>query len=128
MSNQAVETVVSTADRAKVGLAIAVFVAGMIAYYALDKGQPGYVRIAVLVGATVLAAVIAWFSGPGQRFVAFGREAWSETRRVVWPTQKETLQTTGIVIAFALVMAIFLWFVDKSLEWILYDLLLGWKK
>ncbi len=127
MSNQAVETVVSAADRVKVGLAIAVFLAGMIAYYALDK-QPGYVRTAVLLAGLAMAVGIAWFSGPGQRFVAFGREAWSETRRVVWPTQKETLQTTGIVIAFALVMALFLWLVDKSLEWILYDIILGWKK
>jgi preprotein translocase subunit SecE len=127
MSNQAVETVVSAGDRVKVGLAIAVFLAGMIAYYALDK-QPGYVRTAVLLAGLAAALGIAWFSGPGQRFVAFGRESWSETRRVVWPTQKETLQTTGIVIAFALVMALFLWLVDKSLEWILYDIVLGWKK
>ncbi len=127
MSNQAVETVVSAGDRVKVGLAIAVFLAGMIAYYALDK-QPGYVRTAVLLAGLAAALSIAWFSGPGQRFVAFGRESWSETRRVVWPTQKETLQTTGIVIAFALVMALFLWLVDKSLEWILYDIVLGWKK
>lgn len=127
MSNQAVETVASGADRVKVGLAIAVFLAGMVAYYAFEK-QPGYVRLAILFAGIAAAVAIAWFSGPGQRFVAFAREAWSETRRVVWPTQKETLQTTGIVIAFAIVMALFLWLVDKSIEWILYDLVLRWKK
>lgn len=127
MSNQAVETVPSGADRIKVALAVAVFLAAMIGYYALEK-QPGYVRIAALLGGIAVAVAIAWFSGPGQRLVAFARESWSETRRVVWPNQKETLQTTGIVIAFALVMAIFLWLVDKSLEWVLYDLILRWKK
>jgi preprotein translocase subunit SecE len=126
-TNQTVETVTSSADRIKIGLAIAIFLAGMVAYYALTK-QPGYVRVAALLAGTVIGVAVAWFSGPGQRLVAFGREAWSETRRVVWPTQKETLQTTGIVIAFALVMALFLWLVDKSLEWVLYDLILGWKK
>jgi preprotein translocase subunit SecE len=46
---------------------------------------------------------------------------------VVWPSRKETLQTTGIVFAFVVIMAIFLFLVDKGLEWMLYDLLLGWK-
>ena len=51
-----------------------------------------------------------------------------EAKKVVWPTRKETVQTTGIVFAFVLVMAIMLWITDKSLEWVLYDLVLGWKK
>jgi len=65
--------------------------------------------------------------GPGQRFFAFAKDAWSETRRVVWPTRKETTQMTLIVFGFVLAMALFLWLVDKSLEWVLYDLILGWK-
>lgn len=127
MSNQAIETVATGADRAKLGIAIAIFLAGMIAYYALDK-QPGYVRVAVVLGGTILAALIAWFSGPGQRFFAFAKESWAETMRVVWPTRKETMQTTMIVFAFVAIMAFFLWLVDKSLEWVLYDLILGWKR
>jgi preprotein translocase subunit SecE len=51
-----------------------------------------------------------------------------ETKKVVWPSRKETVQTTGIVFAFVLVMAIVLWMTDKGLEWVLYDLVLGWKK
>ena len=51
-----------------------------------------------------------------------------ETKKVVWPSRKETLQTTGIVFAFVLTMAIVLWMTDKTLEWVLYDLVLGWKK
>ncbi|MCV4784395.1 preprotein translocase subunit SecE, partial [Escherichia coli] len=30
--------------------------------------------------------------------------------------------------AFVVVMAVFLWLTDKSLEWVLYDLILGWKR
>jgi preprotein translocase subunit SecE len=127
MSNQTVETVTSGADRAKMALAIAVFIAGIVAYYVLDR-QPGYVRVAVVLGGTVLAAVIAWLSGPGQRFMAFARDSWAETRRVVWPDRKETTQTTLVVFGFVLAMALFLWLVDKSLEWVLYDLILGWKR
>ena len=58
----------------------------------------------------------------------FAREALVEVRKVVWPTRKETMQTTAAVFAFVLAMAVFLWLTDKSLEWVLYDLILGWKK
>ena len=51
-----------------------------------------------------------------------------EARKVVWPSRKETVQTTLMVFAFAVVMALFLYITDKSLEWVLYDLVLGWKK
>ena len=70
----------------------------------------------------------ACFTAPGQRFYVFGGEAVAETKKVVWPSRKETLQTTGAVFAFVIVMAIVLWVTDKGLEWVLYDLVLGWKK
>jgi preprotein translocase SecE subunit len=74
------------------------------------------------------AQVGAWFTAPGQRFFDFSQEAVVETKKVVWPSRKETMQTTGIVFAFVLAMAIVLWLTDKTLEWVLYDLVLGWKK
>ena len=52
----------------------------------------------------------------------------AEVKKVVWPTRKETMQTTAAVFAFVVVMAVFLWVSDKTLEWVLYDLILGWKK
>ena len=54
--------------------------------------------------------------------------AWREAKKVVWPSRKEAVQMTGYVFAFAVVMALFLWFTDKTLEWVLYDLILGWKR
>ena len=68
----------------------------------------------VLVG-LLLAAGVAWTSEPGKRFFAFGKDSVAEAKRVVWPTRKETLQTTAVVIAFAVTMALFLWAVDASL-------------
>jgi preprotein translocase subunit SecE len=47
---------------------------------------------------------------------------------VVWPTRKEATQMTLYVFAFVVLMALFLWLTDKTLEWVLYDLILGWKK
>ncbi|TMH05974.1 MAG: preprotein translocase subunit SecE, partial [Betaproteobacteria bacterium] len=43
---------------------------------------------------------------------------WQEAAKVSWPTRKETIQTTAIVFAFAVVMAIFLFAVDTSLAWL----------
>ncbi|HNL97843.1 MAG TPA: preprotein translocase subunit SecE, partial [Accumulibacter sp.] len=83
--------------------------------------------LAVLVGVG-LAAGVAWKTEQGRLFFVFAREAAAEARKVVWPSRKETMQTTGLVFAFVVVMAVFLWLTDKSLEWVLYDLVLGWRK
>ena len=67
-------------------------------------------------------------SETGKEFFAFGRDATREVRKVVWPTRKEATQMTAYVFAFVVVMALFLWLTDKTLEWVFYDLVLGWKK
>ena len=72
-------------------------------------------RVISVLSGIVLAVVVVWFTSPGKQFYAFARESSDETRKVVWPSRKETLQTTGIVFAFVLVMAIFLWMVDAGL-------------
>jgi len=126
MANPNVETVTSGADRAKVALAVALVIAGLIGFYALSQ-QPMIARIGAILGGLLAGAAVAGTSGPGQRFFAFSKDSWNETRRVVWPDRKETTQVTLIVFAFVVAMAILLWLVDKSLEWVLYDLILGWK-
>jgi preprotein translocase subunit SecE len=71
--------------------------------------------------------VSVWLSEPGRRTVAFAGEAYNETKRVSWPTRKETTQMTGIVFAFVAITGLLMWVFDKGIEWILYGLLLGWK-
>ena len=122
-----VETVNTGADKAKLAVAALLVVAAVAAFYALGK-QDLWVRTAALI--VVLAAAIATFftSEPGKQLIAYGRDSIREVKKVVWPTRKEALQMTGYVFAFVLVMAIFLWVTDKTLEWVLYDLVLGWKR
>ncbi len=126
MNTQDVETVHSKADIALVSLAVLAVLSGVLGFSLLSD-QPLLTRIGILIGGIAVGLVIAWFSQPGRRFLAFARESYEETRRVVWPSRKETVNTTGIVFAFVVIMAIFLFVVDKSLEWVLYDLLLNWK-
>lgn len=126
MATQNVETVTSKADLVLVTLAVLAAVAGVLGFTFLTE-QPTLARVGVLIGGLVVAIVIAWFSQSGKRFLAYARESYEETKRVVWPSRKETVSTTGIVFGFVVIMAIFLFLVDKSLEWILYDALLSWR-
>ena len=126
MSNTSVDTVTRPADRMKLVLAVLVIIAGIVGFSVLHE-QPMAARIGVFVGGLVVAAVIAWFSEPGRRTLSFAGESYNEVKRVSWPTRKETTQMTGIVFAFVAVMGIFLWVLDKGIEWVIYGLLLGWK-
>ena len=126
MSNQSVQTVTTSADKAKLALAAIAITAGVVGFYAL-AGQSGLIRAAALVGGLLLAVVLAWTSQMGRDFVGFARESVRETKKVVWPSRKEATQITGVVFGFVVVMAIFLWGTDKLLEVVLYSLILGWR-
>jgi len=126
MTTQDVQTINNRLDLALVMLAVAVLLAGVLGFSLLSE-RTLLVRIGILIGGLAIAIGIAWFSQSGKRFLGFAREAYEETRRVSWPSRKETINTTGIVFAFVAIMAIFLFIVDKSLEYVLYDLLLRWK-
>jgi preprotein translocase subunit SecE len=127
MSSNAVETVNTGSDKLKLVLVAALLVAGLVGFYMLSQ-QSAWVRWGVLLVGLVLAGVTFFLASPGQRLIGFGRDSLREIRKVVWPTRKEALQMTAYVFGFVLVMALFLWLTDKTLEWVFYDLLLGWKK
>ena len=115
------------ADKIKLALAALLVVAGIAGYYLLAANSI-VLRILAVVAGIVAGIAVAWTSVLGQEFLVFAREALVEVKKVVWPTRKETMQTTAAVFAFVVVMAVFLWVSDKTLEWVLYDLILGWKK
>ncbi|MFN3884522.1 MAG: preprotein translocase subunit SecE [Rhodocyclaceae bacterium] len=115
------------ADKLKFALALLLLVAGVAGFYLLAE-QALVVRVLSVLLGVAAGMAVAWFTEPGQRFVVFGRESVAEARKVVWPTRKETVQTTLIVFGFVVLMALVLFLTDKTLEWVLYDLVLGWKK
>ena len=115
------------ADKIKLIIAAALLVAGIAGFYYLAESALIF-RLLALAAGMLAGCAVAWFTQPGQEFFAFSKEAWTETKKVVWPTRKETLQTTAVVFAFVVLMAAFLWITDKSLEVALYDWVLGWKK
>jgi preprotein translocase subunit SecE len=127
MATSQVETVSTGADKVKLGGAVVLVIAALVALYLLGK-QGQFAQWGALVLGLVAAFVMFIISEPGKQFTAFGRDSWKEVKKVVWPTRKESVQMTLYVIGFCALMALFLWSTDKTLEWLLYDLILGWKK
>jgi preprotein translocase subunit SecE len=122
-----VETVSTGADKAKLAAAGILVVVAVVAFYLLGK-QDLWLRVAALLVLMIVAAATFFTSEPGKQLIAYGQDSVREVKKVVWPTRKEALQMTGYVFAFVVVMALFLWLTDKTLEWVLYDLILGWKR
>ena len=122
-----VETVSSGADKAKLAAAGVLVVAAVVAFYMLGQ-QDLWLRIVALLALMIVAVATFFTSEPGRQLIAYGQDSIREVKKVVWPTRKEALQMTGYVFAFVVVMALFLWLTDKTLEWVLYDLVLGWKR
>lgn len=127
MAISQIETVNTGADKAKLVAAVVLVIASVAGFYLLGKQGPVAQWGALIIGLMVAAGVFL-VSESGRQLVAFAKDAWREVKKVVWPTRKETLQMTAYVFAFVVVMALFLWLTDKTLEWLLYDLVLGWRK
>lgn len=105
------------ADKIKLLVAALLVIAGVAGFYFLADA-PTVVRVLSVIAGLLLGAVVAGFSGPGREFFRFSLEARDEAKKVVWPTRKETLQMTGVVMGFVIVMSLFLWAVDGLLTWL----------
>ena len=127
MASTQVETVSTNADKAKLGLAVVLLLASLVSFYLLAK-QGQVAQWGALIACLVAAVAVFMSSELGKQFLAFGRDSVREVKKVVWPARKEAMQMTAYVFAFVVVMALFLWLTDKTLEWVFYDLLLGWKR
>jgi preprotein translocase subunit SecE len=127
MATSQIETVSTGVDKAKLALSVVLLLAALAGFYFLAK-QGAMVQWSVLLGGLVLAVGVFLVSESGKRFIAFCRDSYREVKKVVWPTRKEAVQMTMYVFGFVVVMALFLWLTDKTLEWVFYDLILGWRK
>ena len=126
-TNSQIETVNTSADKAKLAAAALLLLGGIVAFYSLGRLDL-WIRVVALLALVALAVGAFFTSESGKQLIGFGKESVKEVKKVVWPTRKEALQNTGMVFAFVFLMALFLWITDKTLEWTLYDLILGWKR
>ena len=126
MATSDIETVATGADKAKLA-ATGLLVVGAVAVFYLLGKQDLWLRVLALLVLVAAAAGVFFTSMQGKELIAFGQDSAKELRKVVWPTRPEATQMTAYVFAFVVIMALFLWLTDKSLEWLIYGLLLGWK-
>ena len=104
-------------DKIKMAVAVALVIAGVWGYYHFsDTAQ--VLRVLMVLGGLIAAGAVAWLTAPGKELFIFSQEAWQEASKVSWPTRKETVQTTLVVFAFVVVMALFLFAVDTTLAWL----------
>ncbi|MEC5214809.1 preprotein translocase subunit SecE [Polaromonas sp. CG_9.5] len=127
MASTQVETVSTNTDKVKLSLAVVLVLASLVGFYMLSK-QGQIAQWGVLLAGLVVAIVVFVSSELGKQFIAFGRDSVREVKKVVWPARREAVQMTAYVFGFVVVMALFLWLTDKTLEWVFYDLILGWKR
>jgi len=109
-------------NKIKLLAAVLLLIAGLVGFYLLAD-KPTVVRIlAVLAGLGASIAVL-WTTPVGQQSLGFIGEAVVEARTVVWPTRKETIQTTLVVFALVVVMAAFLAVVDIGFAFMVQKLM-----
>jgi preprotein translocase subunit SecE len=102
------------ADKIRLGLAALALVAGIGGYYYLgDKAL--LIRVLVLLAALAVTVVIALTTAVGRAAREFTRDSLVELRKVVWPTRKDTVQITLVVVAMVVFVALFLWIIDWGL-------------
>lgn len=126
MANPSVETVNTSGDKLMLDLGVLLVLVGFVGFFWLG-GQQWYIRGAALAAGLIAGVIVGLMSAPGKSLIAFAKDSYKEVRKVVWPTRKEATQTTLVVFGFVLVMAIFLWLSDKSIEWVIFSVILGWK-
>ena len=121
MSEQQEAVQTSGLDSAKLAVAIALVVGGLVAYYWFDT-QAWYLRGGYVLGGVVLGLLLAWQTAIGRATLSFILSSRNEVRKMVWPTREETLQTTIFVLFTVLVVGIFMWGLDALLFWALRGL------
>ena len=114
--NAKVETESGRFDSIKLGAALLLLAAAIVAFYRFDD-QLLVVRVLGLLAAVGVSVFIAAQSTSGRNIISFIIGAKAEVRKVVWPTRAETMQTTMAVMLMVLLVGIFLWLLDMVLLW-----------
>ena len=114
MTDETKSDAATTADNAKLTVAILCVVAGIAGYYLLDNL---WLRWGSVVAGLALGGVVVALSGYGRRLWAFSESARVELRKVVWPSKDDTIKTTIAVFVFVTAASLFFWLLDVVLAW-----------
>ncbi|WP_070962628.1 preprotein translocase subunit SecE [Vibrio sonorensis] len=101
----------SAADTFKWIIAFSLLAAAVVGNYLYGE-MSVVIRAAGVVVLIAAALGVSATTTKGKAAIVFARESRMEVRKVVWPTRQETIQTTFIVLAVSIVMALALWGID----------------
>ncbi|WP_448548176.1 preprotein translocase subunit SecE [Thalassotalea fusca] len=104
-------------DSVKWGLIILILAGAVVGNYIYGELSV-LIRAIAVVGAVIVAGLIAMQTEKGRAAVLFAKESRTEVRKVVWPTRQEAVQTTGIVLVATLIMSLVMWGLDSVLFWV----------
>jgi len=110
-------------DKVKLVASVAIVVLGIAGFYYFDQLSI-LLRAGMVIVAVITGAGVALTSSQGQMAWEFTKGARLELRKVVWPTRRETVQGTGMVLLMVVIVGIYLWILDTALFWVVYDLIL----
>jgi preprotein translocase subunit SecE len=127
MAQNDVQVVSSAKDKILLVLSFVFLFGAAVAYQAL-AGHSFFLRLGVLLVTIIFAIVVFCLSSYGRRFFGFAVDSFYEVKRVDWPSRSETVRLTLVVFGFVAIVALYLLLVDKTLEWLVYDLILGWAR
>jgi len=105
----------ASADTAKLVAAIFLVVGGVVAYYVLKSRPEAWASWVAMFGGMLLGLLLFGFSQYGRNFWQFVLESRVELRKVFWPSRKETMNTTVIVLVFVAIASTFFWVLDLLL-------------
>ncbi len=114
--NARAESSSSVLDTVKLVLAVAIIVAGIVAFYQFADKALAYRALGV-IAAVLTALAIAATTAIGRLFFAFLIDSRVEVRKVIWPTRQETMQSTMVVVALVFLVGLLLWTLDAVLYW-----------
>jgi preprotein translocase subunit SecE len=110
--NSSSDSASSPLDTAILVLAVLILAASIFGFYYVQGQVNDLVRVVgVLVGA-VIAVAVGSQTAIGRLLWAYIKGSRTELRKVVWPTRRNTVQTTLVVIIIVLIIAVFLWGLD----------------
>jgi preprotein translocase subunit SecE len=104
------------ADVARLVIAVVLVIAGVAAFYEFDTAS-SWLRWGSVVGGLVLGIAVVATSAYGRAVIQFVLDSRVELRKIVWPSQRESMTTTAVVFGFVILGGGFFWLVDLILAW-----------
>ena len=112
--NTKVESTPGPLDLVKLVLAAAILIGGIVGYYWFEE-ESLLLRVVGVLVSFGIGVLVAFQSAQGKTLWQFIQGSRVELRKVIWPTNQETMQTTLTVLVFTLIMGIFFWLLDMGL-------------